>query len=63
MSDLDEIQGNDYNLDISRYGDTTEPVEVIPDEEAKARMREAGRRRDEAVARMNELWAEMGYVR
>ncbi len=33
MSDLDEIQGNDYNLDICRYGDTTEPVEVIPDEE------------------------------
>ena len=29
VADLDEIQGNDFNLNISRYVDTTEPVEVM----------------------------------
>ena len=60
--DMEEIQGNDFNLNISRYVDTTEPVEVMPVVEALAQLREAERRRDEAVARMDELLAEMGYV-
>ena len=30
MSDLAEIGGNDFNLNISRYVDTTEPVAVMP---------------------------------
>ncbi len=63
VADMDEIQGNDFNLNISRYVDTTEPVEVMPVEEALAQLWEAERRRDEAVARMNELLAEMGYAR
>ena len=63
VADLEEIQDNDFNLNISRYVDTTEPVEVMPVEEALAQLREAERRRDEAVARMDQLLAEMGYAR
>ncbi len=63
VADLEEIQANDFNLNISRYVDTTEPVEVVPVEEALAQLREAERRRDEAVARMDALLAEMGYAR
>ena len=63
VADRDEIQSNDFNLNISRYVDTTEPVEVMPVEEALAQLREAERRRDEAVARMDQLLAEMGYAR
>ena len=63
VADLDEIAGNDYNLNISRYVDTTEPVNVMSVEDALAQLREAERRRDEAVARMDELLAGMGYSR
>ena len=63
VADLDEIQSNDFNLNISRYVDTTEPVEVMSVEEALAQLREAECRRDQAVARMDQLLAEMGYAR
>ena len=63
VADLEEIQDNDFNLNISRYVDTTEPVEVMPVEDALAQLSEAERRRDEAVARMDKLLAEMGYAR
>ena len=63
VADLEEIESNDFNLNISRYVDTTEPAEVIPVEEALAQLRDAERRRDEAVARMDQLLAEMGYAR
>ena len=48
---------------VSRYVDTTEPVDVMSVEDAPARLPEAERRRDEAVARMDELLAGMGYSR
>ena len=63
VADLSEIEGNDFNLNISRYVDTTEPVAVMSVEDALAQLREAELRRDEAVARMDELLAEMGYAR
>ena len=63
VADLEEIAGNDYNLNISRYVDTTEPVAVMSVEDALAQLREAERRRDDAVARMDELLAGMGYSR
>ncbi|MPZ15510.1 MAG: N-6 DNA methylase [Chloroflexi bacterium] len=49
------------NLNISRYVDTTRHEEVISVEEAPAQLREAERRRDEAMARMHALLAELGY--
>ena len=63
VADLEEIGANDFNLNISRYVDTTEPVEVMSVEDALAQLREAERKRDEAVARMDELLAELGYRR
>ena len=63
VAGMEEIQGNDFKLNISRYVDTTESVEVMPVEEALAQLREAERRRDEAVARIDQLLAEVGYVR
>ena len=63
VADLEEIRNNDFNLNISRYVDTTKPVEVMSVEDALAQLRNAEQRRDEAVARMDALLAEMGYVR
>ena len=63
VADLAEIEANDFNLNISRYVDTTEPVEVMSVEDALAQLREAEQRRDEAVAKMDELLAELGFVR
>ena len=50
-------------MNISRYVDTTEPVEVMSVEEALAQLREAERNRDEAVSKMDGLLADLGYVR
>ena len=64
VADLAEIKGNDFQPETSAATwDTTELVEVMPVEEALAQLREAELRRDEAVARMDELLAEMGYAR
>ena len=62
VADLDEIAANDFNLNISRYVDTTEPIEVPSVEEALKPLREAEQRRDEAAARMDELLAGLGYA-
>ena len=63
VADLEEIQANDFNLNISRYVDTTEPVQVISVDEVLAQLREAERQRDEAAAKMDKLLAELGYSR
>ena len=63
VADLEEIRGNDFNLNISRYVDTTEAVEVMSVEEALTQLRDAERRRDEAVSKMDTLLREMGYIR
>ena len=63
VADLDEIESNDFNLNISRYVDTTEPVEVMSVEDALAQLRDAERRREEAGARMDKLLAELGYAK
>ena len=57
------MEGNDFNLNIRCYVDTTEPVETQPVAEALAQLQEAGRRRDEATARMDALLEELGYGR
>ena len=63
VADIKEIEANDFNLNISRYVDTTEPVEVMSVEDALAQLRQAERRRDEAVAKMDDLLAELGYAK
>ena len=62
-ADLPEIEANDFNLNISRYVDTTEPVEVVSVEDALEKLRKAEQRRDAAVARMDQLLTELGYSR
>ncbi len=63
VADLEEIEANDFNLNISRYVVTTEPVEVMSVEDTLTQLRDAERRRDEAVAKMDELLAELGFTR
>ena len=62
-ADLAEIEANDFNLNISRYVDTTIPAEVMSVENALFQLREAEQRRDVVVAKMDRLLAEMGYTR
>ena len=62
VADMEEIQENDFNLNIRRYVDTTEPIEVMSVEDALAQLRQAERMRDEAVAEMNTLLAELGFA-
>ena len=63
VADLDEMRDNDFNLNISRYVDTTESVEVMSVEDALSGLRETETRRGEALAKMDALLAEMGYIR
>ncbi len=62
VADLAEIADNDFNLNISRYVDTTEPIEVMSVEDALARVREAEQARNQAIAEMNARLAELGYA-
>jgi type I restriction enzyme M protein len=62
VADLAEIEANDFNLNISRYVDTTVEPDRIDVREALARLRELERERDATVARMNQLLAELGYA-
>ena len=62
VADLDEIEENDFNLNISRYVDTTEPVEVMSVEDALAQLREAEAQRAQAVSKMDALLAELGFA-
>ena len=63
VASLDEIRANGFNLNISRYVDTTEAVEVMSVDQALAKVREAEGRRDDEAARMDQLLSEMGYRR
>ena len=62
VAELEEIAANDSNLNVSRYVDTIEPIEVPSIGKALEQLREAERLRDEAAARMDELLAELGYA-
>ncbi len=58
---LNEIKENDYNLNISRYVDTTIPEEKIDIKEALIKLRQIERERDKAEEKMNEYLKELGY--
>src|SRR3989338_839266 len=58
---LDEIKENDYNLNISRYIDITEPEPKIDVKEALAKLRELEKQRNEAEKKMCECLKELGY--
>ena len=56
-----EIEQNDWNLNISRYVDTSEEEERIDVAEAMRKLRELEGERAEAEATMNRYLAELGY--
>ena len=58
---LDEIQENDYNLNIALYVDTTEPEEEIDVAEELATLRELQTERDEIEAQMNQHMEALNY--
>ena len=58
---LAEIEQNDWNLNISRYVDTSEEEERIDVAEAVRKLRDLERERAEAEATMNRYLAELGY--
>jgi type I restriction enzyme M protein len=60
--DLKEIKENDYNLNITRYVDTTPPPKPIDVKAALAALRELEKKRNEAEAKMHKLLTEMGYA-
>ena len=56
-----EIEANDWNLNISRYVDTSEKEERIDVAEAVRKLRELERERAAAEATMNRYLAELGF--
>jgi len=58
---MDEIKENDFNLNISRYVDTSEEEESIDVHQALKELRELEQRRKEIDAKMNEYLKELGY--
>ncbi|WP_437727577.1 type I restriction-modification system subunit M [Sorangium sp. So ce861] len=60
---LEEIEKSDFNLNISRYVETTEAAERIEVAHALQKLRELERKRGEAEARMNAYLRELGYDR
>jgi len=63
VATLEEITTeNDFNLNISRYVDATEPPPQLDVREELAALRELELKRDEAEGRMNTLLEELGYA-
>ena len=58
---LTEIEQNDWNLNISRYVDTSDEEERIDVGEAVRNLREMEQERAAAEAKMNRYLAELGY--
>ena len=59
---LGEIAANDYNLNINRYVDTAKRPAMPSVADALARVRDAERRHEEAVAEMDALLAGLGFT-
>lgn len=58
---LEEIEKNDWNLNISRYVETADAQENVDVAAAIAKLRELEQARAEAEARMNAYLKELGY--
>jgi type I restriction enzyme M protein len=58
---LEEIEKNDWNLNISRYVETADAAEKVDVAHALAELRELEKKRGEAEARMNGFLKELGY--
>ncbi len=60
---IDEIRENDYNLNISRYVDTTEPEEEVDINAVARRIAEREGRLEESRKQINEFLSELGFER
>jgi type I restriction enzyme M protein len=58
---LEEVEKNDWNLNISRYVETAEAVEKVDVAAAIAKLRELEGERERAEAKMNAYLKELGY--
>ena len=58
---VEEIEKNEWNLNISRYVETADAAEKVDVAQAIARLRELERARGEAEARMNGYLKELGF--
>lgn len=58
---LDEIEENDFNLNIALYVDTTEPEEPIDVEEELSKLRRLQDERTEIESRLSGYMKELGY--
>ena len=61
VAGMDEIKENDFNLNISRYVDTTEPEEPIDVPEVISRLRSLHMERASVQDRLEELLKELDY--
>ena len=59
--ELEEVEKNDWNLNISRYVETVGAEEKVDVRAAIAKLREVERERAEAEAKMNAYLKELGY--
>ena len=59
--DVKEIEENDYNLNISRYVDTTPEEEEIDLKEVVRKLRETEEKRKEIEKKMDKYLKELGY--
>ncbi len=58
---VEEVEKNDWNLNISRYVETAEAEEKVDVAAAVKRLRELEQERAAAEAKMNEFLKELGY--
>jgi type I restriction enzyme M protein len=58
---LEEIEKNEFNLNISRYVETADAAEKVDVALTLAKLRELEKKRSEAEARMNGFLKELGY--
>jgi len=59
---LDEIRANDYNLNITRYIDTTEEEEPIDVQDVLNQLKELKKERSDIEQKMNRYLNELGYT-
>jgi type I restriction enzyme M protein len=58
---VDEIEKNDWSLNISRYVETADAVEKVDVAQAIAKLRELEKKRSDSEVKMNGYLKELGY--
>ena len=61
VADMEEIERNDFNLNVPRYVDTTEEEEPVDVEEVLTELDQLEKERDEIESEMMGYLKELGY--